>query len=428
MLKRFINQMLISSDKLTIVCFTPKPDLDSKYKVFYDYNKGLLDIHYSEDCYTSDLENIKEISIINNVKITHVGCIDLLPTVINNNVEYIQGELVVKNICQYLISDNKLKKSGLVVSDNNLVIAFNHSDIKGYNNPSSEDSIEEYIDNIKDYCEFINKYNIIYAKLLDNNKVKLVNIYFCPFDNQKYSCTDTSIAGMTEEFALNDARVLANFIDVLQKEFPEIQFYTTLEDRDTTNYNEWIHYEMVPRTVSSRFFHNNVKYSETYGKNWHTTVDFKLEYSSIDLPTLLARRDLYTVYEFLMKVRYFNVDINLGRSESDEIQCAVYWDRNELPEEYSIVTSQDNTGYAVVNYPFTGRILYCNIQYKPRPVTQVIEAICKLIEEIPEPTKVLTISSKTLDEDLTYKPNINITTEVIDHITKPNEKLNGLIL
>jgi len=164
--------------------------------------------------------------------------------------------------------------------------------------------------------------------------------------------------------------------------YPEINFYTDESTKNTTEYNEWIHYDITLSPVDSRLFNNIVRESHQYGRWWHTTFDFKFEHICNDLPTCLARRDKYRVGKFLNDLHTYLVPV-----DKQQIQCALYWDRNELDTQYTQLTS-DSDGFSQFSYVYTGRVLYANLEFKPKPVTEIESVIFSLLNRKAEEKKI----------------------------------------
>jgi len=291
----------------------------------------------------------------------------------------------------------------------------------------------------------------------------IVNIYNHYFDGTESTYNDISIAGLVNEFYVNDAVIIADFIRQLRALFPTIQFYTREEDKDTTKYNEWINYKVTPSDIKSgNYFTSHVWDRPTWGRMWQTSIKFQFEYCSNDLPTLLARRDDYRVGNFLFKYHKYKYIIKDAKGNDFNIQYCILWDRDGLDSDYGKTTSQDEVGYSQFTYKYTGNILYTNLEHAPinlNIVEKVIYSIMfvntgsvlpktknvddyetqladtkKVMEEVnwgkkEEPTDDVKVSDQTIDGE--YPKGINQDSsdaETIIEETEEDEEQVGLIL
>jgi len=402
--KRYLHGMVLTSDKIDTVCFKPIRELSKPFEAEYDFANRLLEITYAPDCTTEDLHRIKEVTSV-DLRIVEglQGCYDLMDTITCNDVEYIQGEIPVRTLSQYLVADRICVSSDVVMYDGCCNILIRESDLK---------------DETFDYLNFVNSHDEVYAWIKPKDPYKkgpwlphvhpmladyingrqeehmsdvvLTNIYQVIFDNQEYKYIDKSIAGLIPDYEVNDVKVFARFIEVLKEKYPTINFYTNPEDRNNTEYNEWIHYKMEHRAVHSNLWSGRAYTSPLVGKFWPTTVDFSLEYSTTDLPRLLARRDEHTTDLFMVGIHKFNINVGISYTgDSFEMPCAMFWDRDELPNNYQQQTEQDDTGYSMYSWTFTGRIQYTNIQYKVQPVSPIITVLCSIIAKEKNAPKVI---------------------------------------
>jgi hypothetical protein len=197
---------------------------------------------------------------------------------------------------------------------------------------------------------------------------------------------DESISGLVEEFAMNDIIVVSAMINKLREIFPTIDFFTRSEDKNQSNYNEWMYFDVVLSGVSSNIFHNRVLDSKQYGKYWTTTTNVNFEYTTNDIETLLARRDEYRVGKFLMDLKTFPVQVG-----SKEFQCSIFWDRNTLGAEYQVTTNKDISGTSQFTYEFTCTVIYTNLEYKQKPITMIEEVIYSIINKEWEEDEVVLV-------------------------------------
>ena len=404
--------MIITSSRLSTVCFEPSLDLLGPYETEYDYDNHLLNIKIAPDCTSHDLARVREIEEVGLELLDGLnGCYDLMDTVVVNNVEYVQGEIPVRALSQYLVADRVCKESGIVMYEGCCNIVLRESDINQYTSEEPDllqINIRPGLNDFDSYCDWVNADGSIYVRALNDEKIQLTNIYQCPFDGQTYNYIDGSIAGLIPDFNVNDVKVFARFIEVLKEKYPTINFYTNPEDKNSTEYNEWICYKMEHRVIKSQLFSNHVFESPIYGRFWPTTLDFTLEYSTMDLPRLLARRDLQSSELFLNDVHTFKVAAGVSpmTGKKVEVQCALFWDRDPLEPGYKEITEQDNTGYSLNAWNITGRIIFSNVQFEPRPIAPIIEVLCAIIgaETKPKVYKHINLKDKkeaepTLDEN-----------------------------
>ena len=410
--KRHLNGMVFSSDKIEMVCFTPVPmDAPMPLKTKYDFNKKLLQIWYTPDTMTSDLSRLKEVKMTQlNLVSPLQGCYSLLDTLKCNNLEYIQDIVPVKSFCQYIVDDSKCSVSGTVVKDGVVTTIIRKSDVDNYYSESPDE------DGLTDYCAFINSSGGMYVETTDGEKPDIVNMYGCTFGESSFTSSDQSVAGTTEEFAVNDVIVFAEFIRVLKEKYPDINFYTNPEEKDSDHYNQWICYKMTPRNPDGAIFYNHVMDDKHLGRYWPTTLEFSLEYSAVDLPTVMAKRDRQQSELFLNEIHTFQVPIGSEKEGDDRsITCALFWDRNGISGEYQKETSQDDSGYSLMTWPFTGKIIYVNIEHKITYPIQAEQAIFDLLEELAKGPKEFAHGESHLEPE--PEPNE----------TNKNEKI-GLIL
>lgn len=363
--RRFLDGMIISSDKLDTVCFTPRKDFFGKpIEADYDFEKRILQITYTPDATNFDLNRLKEFEIVNMELLSPLdGCFELMNTLIVNNVEYIQGEIPIREFNQYLVDDSKVDESGMATKEGVAIVIIKGSDLQNYY--SDEPNKEGFTD----YCKFINQYDSFYARQLTSDKVELINIYSGFFSGERLTCSDQSIAGTVEDFAVNDVKAFSAFIHTLRKEFPSIQFYNNPEEKDSTHYNEWVNYKMTPRGTTGVLFSNHVLDSPVHGRYWPSTINFTLEYSAVDLPTVMTRRDQQQSELFLNKVCYYFVKLKRAyRKETFDLRCALYWDRTDLTDDHTKETEQDESGYSLNSWKMTGKIIFMNIEKRTQTV------------------------------------------------------------
>jgi len=396
--KRYLRGMVVTSERFNTVCFTPVRELGQPYEVEYDLKEKIIEITYAPDCTTDDLGHIREVCAVDLGVLDGIqGCYELMDTITCNNLEYIQGEIPVRALSQYLVADRICEYSGITMYDGCCNIVIRESDMH---------------DETFDYLDLVNSGDTVFVWVKPKDPYKkrpnthpmfrgffdqdappitYTNIYQCPFDNQVYNFEDGSIAGLIPDYEVNDVKVFARFIEVLKKKYPTINFYTNIEDRNATEYNEWIHYKMEHRAVHSTLWSGRAYDSPLVGKYWPTTLDFSLEYSTTDLPRLLARRDEHTTDLFMVGIHKFNVDLGKGYSgDIIDLPCALFWDRDTLPNNYQQQTEQDETGYSMYSWTFTGRIQYTNVQFKVQPVSTIITVVCAIISEEHKGPKVVT--------------------------------------
>lgn len=358
MKKRFINGTILRvEDYITSVNFESHEMDSEKYSSIRTYryiNENKIDVKYNIGATISKLPKIMFEQVAEeDIELTYSGkCIPQY-TVIINGVEYIMSDNIYDTINIYLIHNLPelgVTESRLGVYNNSLYIALLDTDYKDWT--------------ITDYISFINESGLIFCHSVDPSKFNISNVYSAYFDNKIYEYKDFGIIGLQREFYVNDVTVAADFVRQMRQRYPEIQFYTRNEDKNTTKYNEWINYKILPSPIKhSTLFTSHVRYSKESGNYWKSALDVEFEYESNDLPTLLTRRDQYRSGGFFNNDCQFSYIIDDGEGNKDfDVGYTVFWDRDSQETEYGKSTSQDDNGYAQFTYKYSGKLGYINIE------------------------------------------------------------------
>ena len=388
-------------------------------------------LHYNKDKYITE----NKYSIYN--KSLYIGLIDTVikdwtvDDYINyiNSTEYvycIKTPSLLDNINDYLpnkyhkITETKTSELRKSIT-NNEPSAINHNILKtvGLNELKTfNNTVDNHYDDVKlhKYDESLFKYSKNstsesgYRTLFNTKETFLiVNIYNHYFDNTESTYNDISVVGNVDEFYVNDAVIIADFIRQIRYIFPEIQFYTREEDKDSTKFNEWINYKFTLSDIKSgNYFTSHVWDRPTWGRVWQTSLRFTFEYCSNDLPTLLARRDAYRVGNFLFKHHKYKYIIKDAKGNDFNLQYCILWDRDNLDSDYGKNTSQDEIGYSQFTYKYNGSLLFTNLEHPPRNINIVEKVIYDIMfanKELPQ--------SKDVDD---YETQLKDTQKVIDEL------------
>lgn len=330
-------------------------DIDRKtIRVYRKCHEDTIDIMYDRDVDITRLPSrYFEITANENHPITASGKYIPSPTVTVNGLEYIQCDKTTYDaITVYLI--HYLPELGI-----------SESRFGAHNNMAYFCLVDKDYSKwtMQDYIEFIESSGMVKIKINDRDRFRISNIYAAAFDNKIYDYSDPSIDGLYREFYMNDTTVAADFVRQMRQRHPEIQFYTGEENRDSTKYNEWIKYDITPSMLKegSYTFTSHVWQNALRDRFWETGMDVRFEYATNDLPTLMTRRDLFRVCDFLMKDEKFSYIIDNGIGEDFDIGYTCFWERN-LNDEYGTQTSKDDTGYSTFTMEFTGHIEYMNLE------------------------------------------------------------------
>ena len=419
--KRIINGLLISADssKVTTIKFTASETGEglppNNYTIDYYRKDRLLEITYLsglrndsfllgelfKDCpckcngrkiidngtFSIDVPDVDSIQLKS-------GTYFLLPTVTINGIEYIRYNPEIQYLHQYLISHNHLSESvctgvtekigsyvAILIKDTDLI---EHTGISQNSAEIIEPALS-YGDG-ELYCNFINhnKYNknIIYARVQDSSVFKesgIKNIQPTPFDNQEMIVKDNTILKQVNEFALNEAKCITYFIKNLRKLWPSIDFYNNDEDINL-EYSEHIKYRVhLSEKNRSPIFNSIVHVDEVFGRYQVSTIPIELEYFTQNVPLLIARKDSYKIGKFLNTLRKYKVPMQIkGIDEPLLFQCSLFWERDNMPSDYSTVTTTDNNQWSAFSYPYTCQIICTLLEHKPwigKPVLNVISKV-----------------------------------------------------
>lgn len=363
-----------------------------KCRVFYNIDDRIVNVYYREGLtirdlcnyckrwFTHDLPNNEDKEITINAK--------TIPdkTLTINGIEYIKTPYTdFDTINQYLYHynyDRKIVDNSIVKYNNGLHIFLVDSIYNDYT--------------MHDYVSYINSIDKgIHALILDRTKFAITNIYNRVFDNSINNYIDKSQSYSTDELYVNDVIVSADFVRQMRELYPEIQFYTREEDRDSTKYNEWINYNIHPSKIKSEFHTSHVWLHPVYGRIWRTGLEIELEYASQDLPTLLARRDSFRIGSFINKHDKFVYRVKGENGEDVVMKYCILWNRDNLETEYGKQTTQDDTGYSIFTYKYTGILTFTNLEHAATKVNRVE----KVLFNLAYPNKNTTHIQVTKDTD-----------------------------
>ena len=400
MLKRYVNGLIISGleNKITTVIFKEcldASDVDSLgYSVDIDpidrsititYLKGISNGNFQKQCTGS---YSIEPCIVNDKQeqLTETGSFFLLETVTVNGIEFIRKDASIQYIYQFLISEKHISKSvamnvenygfSIVIRDLDLV---EHESIdengKGITKPPMT---------IDEYCSLVNNSSEILAVPSNKSTFEteyIKNIPPTPFDGQDLVTRDSSVLKQVNEFALNESMCITQFIKKLREEWPSIDFYNDDEERNE-EYSEHIRYRSHLAENRSTIFNSIVHEDDNFGRYLVSTIPIELEYNSQDVPLLIARKDKYKVGKFLNKLRKFKVPMKVKGLESPLLfQCSLFWDRDNMQNEYQNQQQLDQNQWSTFSYMYTCQLIVTLIEHKPWIGKPVINILSKIVDK-----------------------------------------------